>query len=86
MGDDVAPMPRTEDGFFTVGDLGWLDDEGFLYMADRRSDMIVTGAVNVFPAEVEAALSEHPDIVDVVVIGLPRSRVGPTGARHRAAG
>ncbi len=70
VGDDVAPMPRTGDGFVTVGDLGWLDDEGFLYMADRRSDMIVTGAVNVFPAEVEAALSEHPDIVDVVVIGL----------------
>jgi bile acid-coenzyme A ligase len=70
VGDNVAPMPRTEDGFVTVGDLGWVDDEGFLYMADRRSDMIVTGAVNVYPAEVEAALSEHPDIADVVVIGL----------------
>jgi bile acid-coenzyme A ligase len=50
--------------------LGWLDEEGFLFMADRRVDMIVTGAANVFPAEVESALSEHPEILDVVVIGL----------------
>ena len=70
VGDNVAPMPRTDDGFVTVGDMGWLDEDGFLYMADRRVDMIVTGAVNVFPAEVEAALSEHPAIADVVVVGL----------------
>jgi bile acid-coenzyme A ligase len=70
VGDNVAPMPRTDDGFVTVGDMGWLDEEGFLYMADRRVDMIVSGGVNVFPAEVEAALSEHPGIADVVVIGL----------------
>ncbi|HWF23480.1 MAG TPA: acid--CoA ligase, partial [Acidimicrobiales bacterium] len=70
VGDNVAPMPRTDDGFVTVGDMGWLDEEGFLYMADRRVDMIVTGAVNVFPAEVESALSEHPGIADVVVVGL----------------
>ena len=63
-------MTRTDDGFVTVGDLGWVDEEGYLYMADRRVDMIVTGAANVFPAEVEAALSEHPEIVDVVVVGL----------------
>jgi bile acid-coenzyme A ligase len=70
VGDNVAPLPRTEDGFVTVGDMGWLDQEGFLYMADRRVDMIVTGAANVFPAEVESALSEHPGIADVVVVGL----------------
>jgi bile acid-coenzyme A ligase len=70
VGDDVTPMTRTDDEFYTVGDLGWVDEDGFLYMADRRVDMIVTGAANVFPAEVEAALSEHPEIVDVVVIGL----------------
>jgi bile acid-coenzyme A ligase len=69
-------MPRTTDGFVTVGDLGWIDDDGFLYMADRRSDMIVTGGVNVFPAEVEAALSEHPAIADVVVIGLSDAEWG----------
>jgi bile acid-coenzyme A ligase len=70
VGDNVTQMTRTADGFVTVGDLGWLDTEGYLYMADRRVDMIVTGAANVYPAEVEACLSEHPDIRDVVVIGL----------------
>ncbi|MGD0393614.1 MAG: AMP-binding protein [Acidimicrobiales bacterium] len=70
VGKDVKPMDTTDDGFASVGDVGWLDEEGFLYMADRRVDMIVTGGVNVFPAEVEAALSEHPGIGDVVIVGL----------------
>ena len=66
-----APLlPTTPDGFGTAGDMGRLDDEGYLYLADRRVDMIVTGGANVFPAEVEAALSEHPGIADAVVIGL----------------
>jgi len=67
---DVPAVVRTSDGFATVGDLGWLDDDGFLYVADRRTDLIVSGGVNVYPAEVEAALSEHPAIADVVVVGL----------------
>lgn len=67
---DVAPIPVNADGFATVGDLGWLDDDGFLYLADRRVDMIVTGGANVYPAEVESALSEHAAVDDVVVIGL----------------
>jgi bile acid-coenzyme A ligase len=67
---DVAPIPVTGDGFATVGDLGFLDADGYLYLADRRVDMIVTGGANVFPAEVESALSEHPSVSDVVVIGL----------------
>ncbi len=70
MGGDVEPMLSTGDGFVTVGDMGWLDEDDYLYVADRRVDMIVTGAANVFPAEVEAALSEHPAIADVVVVGL----------------
>jgi bile acid-coenzyme A ligase len=68
---DVPQVPVTTDGFATVGDLGWQDADGWLYLADRRVDMIVTGGANVFPAEVESALSEHPDVADVVVIGLP---------------
>jgi bile acid-coenzyme A ligase len=67
---DVAPIPVTEDGYATVGDLGWLDEDGYLFLADRRVDMIISGGANVYPAEVEAALSEHPDVADVVVIGL----------------
>jgi bile acid-coenzyme A ligase len=66
-----APLlPSTPDGFRTAGDLGHLDADGYLYIADRRSDMIITGGANVFPAEVECALAEHNDIADVVVIGL----------------
>jgi bile acid-coenzyme A ligase len=67
---DVPAIPTTDDGFVTLGDLGWSDDDGYVYLADRRVDIIVTGGANVYPAEVEAALSEHPDIADVVVIGL----------------
>jgi bile acid-coenzyme A ligase len=70
LGDDVAPMETAADGFVTVGDMGWLDEDGYLFMADRRVDMIVTGGANVFPAEVEEALSEHPGVADVVVVGL----------------
>jgi bile acid-coenzyme A ligase len=66
-----APLlPATTDGFGTAGDIGRLDAEGYLYLADRRVDMIITGGANVFPAEVESALSEHPGIADAVVIGL----------------
>jgi len=71
----ATPTP-TADGFRTVGDLGWVDDDGYLFIADRRQDMIVTGGANVFPAEVEAALSEHPSIADQVVIGLPDDEWG----------
>ncbi|HEX5504364.1 MAG TPA: AMP-binding protein [Thermomicrobiales bacterium] len=65
------PAKSTPDGFTSVGDLGWVDAEGYLYFADRRVDMIVTGGANVYPAEVEGALSEHPDVGDVIVIGVP---------------
>lgn len=66
----TAPLPTTADGFISIGDMGWVDEDGYLYIADRRVDMIITGGANVFPAEVEAALNEHPDVADVVVIGL----------------
>jgi bile acid-coenzyme A ligase len=59
------------DGFATVGDLGWIDDEGYVYLADRRIDLIISGGANVYPAEVEAALLEHPAVGDAVAVGLP---------------
>ena len=66
-----APDLRaTEGGFRTVGDIGYVDADGFLYLLDRRVDMIISGGANVFPAEVEQALIEHPSVADVVVIGL----------------
>jgi bile acid-coenzyme A ligase len=66
-----APLlATTDDGYGTGGDIGWLDDDGYLYIVDRRADMVITGGANVFPAEVESALADHPAIADVVVIGL----------------
>jgi len=67
----AAPqLPSTDDGFRSVGDMGYLDDEGYLYLVDRRVDLIISGGANVFPAEVEIALMDHPQVADVVVIGL----------------
>ena len=60
----------------TYGDLGHVDEEGYLYIADRRTDMIVSGGTNVFPAEIEAALDQHPDVESSIVIGLPDADLG----------
>jgi long-chain acyl-CoA synthetase len=62
--------------YFTVGDMGWLDEDGYLFLADRRTDLIISGGVNIYPAEVEAALIEDDDVVDAAVIGLPDERMG----------
>jgi bile acid-coenzyme A ligase len=71
-----ATARATEDGWETLGDLGYLDEEGFLYLVDRRTDMIVTGGENVYPAEVEAALDAHPGVGSSCVIGLPDEDLG----------
>lgn len=72
----APPLKSTPDGYYSVGDLGSVDDDGYLFIADRRTDMIVTGGANVYPAEVEAALGEHPDVADVVVVGVPDDEWG----------
>ena len=72
----AKPLALTADGFGSGGDLGHLDADGYLHIADRRTDMIVTGGANVFPAEVENALSGHAGIADVVVLGLPDPQWG----------
>jgi bile acid-coenzyme A ligase len=59
------------DGFTSVGDLAWVDEDGYLYPADRRVDLIITGGSNVYPAEVETMLLQHRDVDDVAVVGLP---------------
>jgi len=64
------------DDFFTVGDLGHVDADGFLYVADRRADLILSGGVNVYPAEIESVLVTHPDVVDVAVYGVADPRWG----------
>ncbi len=65
-----AAMVRS-DGRFTVGDVGWLDDDGYLFLADRRVDLIIVGGTNIYPAEIEAVLTQHPDVTDAAVFGLP---------------
>jgi long-chain acyl-CoA synthetase len=63
-------------GWGTLGDLGHLDADGFLYLSDRRTDLIITGGVNVYPREIEEALAMHPKVADVAVIGLPHEEMG----------
>jgi acyl-CoA synthetase (AMP-forming)/AMP-acid ligase II len=64
------------DGFFSVGDVAYRDAEGYYYMCDRRIDMIISGGVNIYPAEVEAVLHAHPEVMDVAVIGVPDEQWG----------
>jgi long-chain acyl-CoA synthetase len=63
-------------GFFSVGDAGYLDGEGYLYLADRKSDMVITGGVNVYPREIEEVLMEHPAVSLAAVIGIPHESHG----------
>jgi long-chain acyl-CoA synthetase len=60
----------------TLGDVGYLDDDGFLFLCGRQSDMIISGGVNIYPAEIEAVLLAHPDVCDAGVIGIPDDQWG----------
>ncbi len=83
--DEAKTAAAWRDGAFTVGDLGRLDDEGYLFLDGRRDDLVITGGVNVYPAEVEAALAEVPGVAEVAVFGLADDRLGPAGVRRRGA-
>ena len=63
-------------GWSTLGDVGYLDDEGFLYLTDRKSYMIISGGVNIYPQETEDVLITHPDVADVAVFGVPNEEMG----------
>jgi long-chain acyl-CoA synthetase len=65
-----------DEGYFHTGDLARMDEDGFLYIVGRRSDMIIRGGVNIYPAEVEAALLKHPEIADAAVFGIPDDDLG----------
>jgi len=72
--DDTAA--RFDGRWYRTGDLGWLDDEGFLHLAGRTDDVIVSGGVNIHPAEIEQALMTHPDVLEAAVAGRPDERWG----------
>lgn len=64
------------DGFFSLGDVGYLDEDGYLFLQDRKKDLIISGGVNIAPAEVEGVLLDHPAVEDVAVIGIPNEEWG----------
>jgi fatty-acyl-CoA synthase/long-chain acyl-CoA synthetase len=66
-----ATAKNTKDGFFSVGDIAYRDEEGYYYICDRKIDMIISGGVNIYPAEIEATLCAHPAVLDVAVVGVP---------------
>jgi bile acid-coenzyme A ligase len=67
---------RAREGWESLGDLGSVDEDGYLYIADRRNDLIISGGANVYPAEVESALDEHPEVISCVVVGRPDDDLG----------
>nr|MDP9101414.1 AMP-binding protein [Actinomycetota bacterium] len=71
-----AEARRNAEGWESVGDMGSLDADGYLYLADRKSDMLLVGGANVYPAEIENALTEHPAVLSAIVIGLPHDDLG----------
>jgi len=74
--NDGARRKIESDGLWTLGDMGYLDDEGYLYVVDRKSDMVISGGVNIYPAEIEAALMTLPGIADCAVFGIPDDEFG----------
>ncbi|HEX7035677.1 MAG TPA: fatty acid--CoA ligase [Pseudomonadales bacterium] len=73
---EATAETMTADGWFRSGDAGYLDEDGYVYIQDRYKDMIVSGGVNIYPAEVESAIYGHPDVLEVAVIGVPDPKWG----------
>jgi bile acid-coenzyme A ligase len=75
----VGVKAKSRDGWDSLGDLGYFDAEGFLYLSDRRVDMFTVGGRNVYPAEIEGALSAHPEVLSCLVVGVPDPNSGDLG-------
>jgi long-chain acyl-CoA synthetase len=73
---DKIAENTNQHGWTTLGDVGWLDEEGFLYLTDRKSFMIISGGVNIYPQELENLLITHPKVADAAVIGAPHEEMG----------
>jgi bile acid-coenzyme A ligase len=72
----VGVTAKSRDGWDSLGDLGHFDADGFLYLSDRRVDMFTVGGRNVYPAEIESALAEHPDVLSSLAVGVPDEDLG----------
>lgn len=75
-GDDAKRRGAEREGLISVGDIGYLDEDGFLFLCDRRNDMVISGGVNIYPAEIESCLISHPGIADCAVFGIPDDDFG----------
>ena len=80
--DPAATAERTHEGFVLTGDIGRLDDNGYLYVVDRKDDMVISGGYNIWPAELENALTDHPAVIEAAVFGIPSQRWGETPCAH----
>ena len=65
-----------KDGWLYTGDLGYVDEDGFLYLVDRKKDMIISGGVNVYPKDIEEVIVQHPDVLEAAVFGIPSDKWG----------
>jgi fatty-acyl-CoA synthase/long-chain acyl-CoA synthetase len=74
--NNASYQANSRGDFHTVGDIAYRDDEGYLYICDRKTDVIISGGMNVYPAEIEAVLEQHPEIYDVAVFGIPSQHWG----------
>jgi acyl-CoA synthetase (AMP-forming)/AMP-acid ligase II len=74
--NDAGYQANSHGDFHTVGDIAYWDEEGYLYICDRKTDMIISGGMNIYPAEIEAVLEQHPGIYDVAVFGIPSEQWG----------
>jgi bile acid-coenzyme A ligase len=71
-----ADPRRDAEGYFSLGDMGYRTEDDYVFLADRRTDLIVRGGANIYPAEIEAVLDEHPTVSSSIVIGLPCEELG----------
>ncbi len=78
--DEQATKEVLKDGWLYTGDMAMQDEEGFIFLVDRKKDVIISGGENLYPVQIEDFLSSHPDVMDVAVIGLPDSRLGEIAA------
>src|SRR5207237_10249600 len=74
--DEAKTQKNRAGKYFTVGDIGYLDDDGYLFLCDRKADMIISGGANIYPAEIESVLLTNPKVGDAAVFGIPHDDWG----------